>query len=69
MNIRARKLIGTMVLIVLTLFWPLLTLGLLHSRLSAFYAPAQVAFLIVLGLIWLVPAALLIRWMQRPDPQ
>jgi hypothetical protein len=42
-------------------------LGLGHSNISRFYAPAQLVFFIVFGLIWLAPAAYLIRWMQRPD--
>jgi hypothetical protein len=28
---------------------------------------AQLAYFIAAGLAWVVPAALLIRWMQRPD--
>ena len=29
---------------------------------------AELAFYIVGGLLWVIPAGLLIRWMQRPDP-
>jgi hypothetical protein len=67
MRLRTRKLIGAVGLLVLAIVWPLLMLGLGYSRLSAYYAPAQVVFFLVLGVIWLLPAALLIRWMQRPD--
>jgi len=66
MQIRTRKLIGAVGLLVLVTFWPLVMLGLGYSRISAYYAPAQIVFFVVLGLVWLVPAALLIRWMQRP---
>lgn len=69
MQIRTRKFVGTACLLVLLAVWPLLALALGHSRISAYYAPAQVVFFIVFGLVWLVPAALLIRWMQRPDPK
>lgn len=48
-------------------FAALLTLALGHSNLSRYYASGQIVSIIVFGLIWLVPAALLIRWMQRPD--
>lgn len=65
MRARTRKLIGAVGLLILVIGWPLLMLGLGHSRISAYYAPAQLVFFLVLGLIWLVPAALLIRWMQR----
>lgn len=67
MRIRTRKFIGAIGLVALVMFWPLLTLALGHSNLSRFYAPAQLIFFLVFGLIWLVPAAYLIRWMQRPD--
>jgi hypothetical protein len=29
---------------------------------------AQVIYFFVAGLAWTIPAGLLIRWMQRPDP-
>lgn len=29
---------------------------------------AQVIYFFVAGLAWVIPAGLLIRWMQRPDP-
>jgi hypothetical protein len=69
MLIRTRKLLGAVGLLLLIIFWPLLTLALGHSNLSRFYAPAQFVFFLVFGLIWLIPAGLLIRWMQRPDTQ
>jgi Kef-type K+ transport system membrane component KefB len=67
MRSRNRKLIGAAGLLALVVFWPLLTLALGHSNLSRYYASGQVIFILVFGLVWLIPAALLIRWMQRPD--
>jgi hypothetical protein len=67
MRARTRKLIGTVGLLVLVIFWPLLTLALGSSNISRYYAAAQVVFLLVFGLLWLIPAVFLIRWMQRPD--
>jgi hypothetical protein len=67
MKSRTRKLIGAVALLLLAVLWPLMMLGLGHSNISRFYAPAQLVFFIVFGLIWLAPAAYLIRWMQRPD--
>lgn len=64
---RSRKLVGAVGLLALVIFWPLLTLALGSSNLSHFSTPVQFAFFIVFGLIWVVPAAILIRWMQRPD--
>lgn len=67
MRSRTRKLIGATGLLVIVVVWPLIMLGLGHSNISRFYAPAQLVFFLVFGLIWLVPAGMLIRWMQRPD--
>lgn len=67
MRSRTRKLIGATGLLVIVVVWPLIMLGLGHSSISRFYAPAQLVFFLVFGLIWLVPAGMLIRWMQRPD--
>lgn len=67
MRIRSRKLIGAVALLALVIIWPMSMLALGNSRISAYYAPAQLVFYILLALIWLIPAALLIRWMQRPD--
>jgi hypothetical protein len=32
-----------------------------------YHAATQFIFFLVFGLVWLVPGAWLIRWMQRPD--
>ncbi len=67
MRSRTRKLIGAVGLLVIVVLWPLIMLGLGHSNISRYYASAQLVFFLVLGVVWLIPAALLIRWMQRPD--
>jgi hypothetical protein len=67
MRIRIRKLVGAVALLALAAFWPLLTLAFGYSAISHFYAPAQLIFFLVFGLIWLIPAGFLIRWMHRPD--
>ena len=30
--------------------------------------PADLLYYVVAGLLWVLPAGLLVRWMQRPDP-
>jgi O-antigen/teichoic acid export membrane protein len=67
MRVRTRKLIGAVGLLALVIFWPLLTLALGSSNIARYDAAAQLVFYLVFGLIWLIPAAFLIRWMQRPD--
>ena len=67
MRSRIRKLIGATGLLALAIVWPLLTIGLGHSNLARDFVVAQVAFILIFGLVWILPAAWLIRWMQRPD--
>jgi hypothetical protein len=67
MNARTRKLIGTVVLLVfLALYaWTAAAIGAGRIMLAPHWA--QLAYFVAAGLAWVVPAALLIRWMQRPD--
>jgi hypothetical protein len=64
---RTRKLIGAAGLVALAICWPLLTIGLGHSNLAHDFVLAQVVFILIFGLVWILPAAWLIRWMQQPD--
>lgn len=67
MTARIRKLIGTLVLLVFVLVyaWAAATIGM--GRITLAPAWAQFLYFLVAGLLWVVPAAILIRWMQRPD--
>lgn len=67
MRSKTRKLLGAAGLVALAVFWPLLTVGLGHSNLASDFWLAQVVFILIFGLVWILPAAWLIRWMQRPD--
>jgi hypothetical protein len=64
---RIRKLIGTIALLVfLALYaWTAGVVG--AGRITLAPSWAQFAYFLVAGLAWVVPAGLLIRWMQRPD--
>jgi hypothetical protein len=66
MNGSQRKLIGTLGLIVLLIAYPLAVAGLLGGWLAALPGWASIPIFIVLGLIWFVPAAWVIRWMVKP---
>jgi hypothetical protein len=67
MTVRTRKLIGTVVLVLFLAFYALVVANLSAGRITTAPALAQFAFFLVAGLAWVVPAGLLIRWMQRPD--
>jgi len=67
MPARSRKLVGTILLLVfLGLYaWVAGVIG--AGRVTLAPAWAQFAYFVTAGLAWVVPAGLLIRWMQRPD--
>jgi hypothetical protein len=67
MTIRTRKLVGTLLLLVFLAayaFLAMLVAVVLQVNGSKI---AELLFYFVGGLAWVVPAALLVRWMQRPD--
>ncbi|RTL50349.1 MAG: DUF2842 domain-containing protein [Bradyrhizobiaceae bacterium] len=67
MNIRTRKLIGTIGLLCLVVVWSLLGMAIAQTPLLASSRLAQVIFYVVAGLGWVLPAMPLVAWMSRPD--
>ena len=67
MRARSRKLIGALVLLVFLALYAWVASAIGAGRISVAPAWAQFAFFLVAGLLWVLPAGLLIRWMQRPD--
>lgn len=62
-----RKLIGTIILVAFIGIYSLLVMILATSRLPTMGGAASFAFYAGAGLLWVPPAALIIRWMQRPS--
>ena len=68
MNIRTRKLIGTVVLLVFIAIYALIAM-LVAVALQVNASPfVELAYYVVAGLLWVIPAGALVWWMQRPDP-
>ena len=67
MRQRPRKLIGTVLLLAFVAFWVLFAMSLAEGRVATLSAAVQAAVFVGLGLVWVLPAGLLIRWMSRPD--
>lgn len=67
MPTRTRKLIGTILLLnFLALYaWAAAVIGAGRITLAPHWV--QFAYFVSAGLAWVIPAGLLIRWMQRPD--
>ena len=60
MHIRTRKLIGTVVLLVLVTVWSLVAMALAQSVLTDINGFVAAIFYVVAGLGWVLPAMLLI---------
>lgn len=67
MHARARKLVGTVILLAFLALYAWAAAAIGAGRITSAPAWAQFAYFLVAGLAWVVPAGLLIRWMQRPD--
>ena len=67
MSIRLRKLIGAIALIVLVLGWALVAMALAQLPVIKASGVVEVAYYVVAGLGWVLPAMPLVRWMSRPD--
>jgi hypothetical protein len=64
---RLRKLIGTIALNVFVGFYALLVMAIASAKVADASGAVQLIFFLVAGLVWVLPAAALILWMQRPD--
>jgi hypothetical protein len=67
MTARTRKLIGTILFLPGLAIYAALAAMIGSGRIALAPQWVQFAFFITAGLAWVIPAGLLIRWMQRPD--
>ena len=67
MRARTRKLIGTIVLLISLALYATVAAVMGAGRIALAPSWVQFAFFLTTGLAWVIPAGLLIGWMQRPD--
>jgi hypothetical protein len=67
MTVRTRKFIGTVALVLLLISYSILAMSLGASQIVGQSHVLEAIYFLVAGLGWLLPAGILIRWMQRPD--
>lgn len=68
MTQRTRKLLGTIALIVFITIYALLALAVAVVLQVREVGPlGELAYYVVAGLLWVIPAGALIYWMQKPD--
>jgi hypothetical protein len=64
---RTRSLIGTVLIILLLIAYPLGVMELYARFMMALPWWGAIGVLAVLGALWFVPASWVVRWMSRPD--
>lgn len=67
MTQRNRKLVGTLLLLLLVFAYALLALAAAVVLQVNSGKVVELAFYVVAGLLWVLPAGWLIKWMSKPD--
>jgi glucose dehydrogenase len=67
MNIRTRKLVGTIATVSFLIVYCLVAMVLGNIALALFGGLGQALYFIIAGLAWLPVAMVMVRWMQKPD--
>ncbi|CFX46249.1 conserved exported protein of unknown function [Candidatus Filomicrobium marinum] len=68
MTSRTRKLIGAIVLLVFLAIYALLALAVaIVLQVNTTSKFVELAFYVIAGLIWVIPAAFIVSWMSRSD--
>lgn len=63
---RLRKLIGSVALVVFVCVYALMAMTVAAAKLPGTSGLIQLVFYVVAGFAWVLPAAVLIAWMERP---
>jgi hypothetical protein len=66
MPVRLRKLIGTLLIIVLVILYALVATTIASYRLGQSPWWVHLIYFAGTGLLWIIPAMFIIRWMERP---
>lgn len=67
MQQRARKLVGTIVLVVFLTIYVLIAMTVGATHFADASTLAKTLYYMIAGLVWVLPAGALTWWMQRPD--
>jgi hypothetical protein len=67
MTPRTRKLVGAILLLILIAVYSLLAmLAAVVLQVNEANKSVELLYYVVAGLLWVLPAGLIIKWMQRP---
>jgi hypothetical protein len=65
---RVKKLVGSLVLVVFICVYALVAMTVAAAKLPGTSGLVQLAYFVVAGLLWVIPAAALISWMSKSKP-
>ena len=66
MPVRVKKLIGTVLLVLLVIVYALIATMVAVAQLSQSGPVVHLLFLFLSGLLWILPAMWIIKWMVKP---
>lgn len=66
MPVRLKKLIGTFLIVVLVILYALIATTVATYRLAEAEWYVHMLYFLFSGILWIVPAMFIIRWMERP---
>lgn len=66
MTMRTRKLVGTIILVIFLAIYALLAMAMASTVPINGNKIAELIYFIVAGTVWVIPAGVLIKWMQKP---
>lgn len=67
MPVRLKKLIGTVLLIVLVIVYAILATMIAVAQLAQSGPLVHLAYFLFSGLLWVLPAMVIIKWMATPS--
>lgn len=67
MTQRMRKLAGTVALLAFVIIYALLAMATAIVLQVNATKTVELAYYVIAGLAWVIPAGLIVTWMQRPD--
>jgi len=66
MNVRLKKLIGSVLIVVIAMLYALVATTIAAAKLADASGWVHLLFFLISGLLWVVPAMFIITWMTRP---
>ena len=67
MPVRVKKLIGTVLLVLLVVIYALVAIIVAVAQLAESGPLVHLAYFFLTGLLWVLPAMLIVRWMIVPS--